>query len=236
MKEVRELLSSRMGPASVSLDMAIGRPDYSSQEVAGALAMVAPGLGRELLEACWWPESAVAGRERLRDEIIDLVGPELRRQHDALSEARTRLGIANACITWAGSVTAAQRAARDAAARELEYCKDVSWPITTLESLPTLASAVIKELACKSKCRTCDGHGRRQAGKTLLVCPECHGEGVGASSDRKRAAAIGRDESTYRAKWRRVYEWMFDRMDEAERSAAVALGRALGIRESRTRD
>ncbi|AWH44517.1 hypothetical protein C1926_05520 [Stenotrophomonas sp. ZAC14A_NAIMI4_1] len=51
----------------------------------------------------------------------------------------------------------------------------------------------------------------------------CGGLDLGQVSDRRRAADIGRDESTYRSKWRGVYEWLSQRMTEAEQEAAWAL-------------
>ncbi|MFH7416657.1 hypothetical protein, partial [Pseudomonas syringae group genomosp. 7] len=61
----------------------------------------------------------------------------------------------------------------------------------------------------------------------LVPCKVCGGSGLGPVSDRRRAAAIGRDESTYRERWRGVYEWLLDRMSEAEQEAAAALAMSL---------
>lgn len=65
------------------------------------------------------------------------------------------------------------------------------------------------------------------AGDLRVVCKVCSGSGLGAVSDRRRAAAIGRDESTYRAKWRGVYEWLLQQMIESEQEACCALSTAL---------
>lgn len=67
MGNVRELLSSRMGPTTVKFDTGRGgTPDLTTQDIAAALAYVQDGLGRELLEALWWPESAARRRDYLR--------------------------------------------------------------------------------------------------------------------------------------------------------------------------
>lgn len=65
------------------------------------------------------------------------------------------------------------------------------------------------------------------SGDLRVVCKVCGGSGLGSVSDRRRAAAIGRDESTYRSKWRSVYEWMLQQFVEAEQEACWALAATL---------
>lgn len=215
----------RLGPTTVKFDIGRGggKPDLTNQDIAAALGMVQAGLGRELLEACWWPDGAALRRHKLRDAVIALVTPELQRQQRRLAEARTDLGLAEVCIGWGGAATAEQRANRDAAQQRLGRVKAQCWPISTLESLPTLAMAVISEIAHRPHCASCEGRGQTLSGKLLMTCKVCGGSGLGQVSDRRRAAAIGRDESTYRSKWRGVYEWLLQRMTEAEQEAAWAL-------------
>ena len=68
MNEARELLSSRTGPRALSIDGSVAGP--STQEILAALAYVPAGLGRELLEALWWPESGRRRREQLRQAVV----------------------------------------------------------------------------------------------------------------------------------------------------------------------
>ncbi|WP_313178961.1 hypothetical protein [Stenotrophomonas sp.] len=219
----------RLGPTTVKFDIGRGggKPDLTNQDIAAALGMVPAGLGRELLEACWWPDGAALRRHKLRDAVIALVTPELQRQQRRLAEARTDLGLAEVCIGWGGAATAEQRANRDAAQQRLGRVKAQCWPISTLESLPTLAMAVISEIARRPHCASCEGRGQTLSGELLMTCKVCGGSGLGQVSDRRRAAAIGRDESTYRAKWRVVYEWMLQQFGESEQEASWALQRAL---------
>lgn len=228
MGNVRELMA-RLGPSTVKFDTGRGgTPDLTNQDIAAALGMVPAGLGRELLEACWWPDGAALRRHKLRDAVIALVTPELRRQQRRLADARTELGLAEVCMGWAGAVTADQREERDRAAQRLGQVKAQCWPISTLESLPTLAGAVIGEIAKRPHCAICEGRGQTMLRELLVPCEACGGSGLGPVSDRRRAAAIGRDESTYRAKWRGVYEWLLQKMTESEQEAAWALMIALG--------
>lgn len=227
MANVRELMA-RLGPSTVKFDTGRGgTPDLTNQDIAAALGMVPAGLGRELLEACWWPDGAALRRHRLRDAVIALVTPELRRQQRKLADAQTELGLAEVCMGWAGAVTAEQRAERDRAAQRVGQVKAQCWPISTLESLPTLATAVINEIAKRPHCPSCEGRGELMSGDLRVICKGCGGSGVVAVSDRRRAAALGRDESSYRERWRGVYEWLMDRMREAEQDAAATMARSL---------
>lgn len=102
MGNVSELMA-RLGPSSVKLDAGRGgTPDLTNQDIAAALGMVPTGLGRELLEACWWPDGAALRSHRLRGAVIVLVTPELLRQKRKLADARTELGLAEVCMGWAG--------------------------------------------------------------------------------------------------------------------------------------
>ncbi len=219
----------RLGPTTVKFDIGRGggKPDLTNQDIAAALGMVPAGLGRELLEACWWPDGAALRRHKLRDAVIALVTPELQRQQRRLAEARTDLGLAEVCIGWGGAATAEQRANRDAAQQRLGRVKAQCWPISTLESLPTLAMAVISEIAQRPHCANCEGRGQSVSGELLMTCKVCGGSGLGQVSDRRRAAAIGRDEAAYRRTWKPVYEWLLGKMVEAEQEAAWHMRAAL---------
>ncbi|EKT4092705.1 TPA: hypothetical protein UOA80_001075 [Stenotrophomonas maltophilia] len=220
---------ARLGPSTVKFDIGRGggKPDLTNQDIAAALGMVPAGLGRELLEACWWPDGAALRRHKLRDAVIALVTPELQRQQRRLAEARTDLGLAEVCMGWGGGATAEQRANRDAAQQRLGRIKAQCWPISTLESLPTLAAAVISEIAKRPHCAACEGRGQAMRGELLVPCKVCGGSGLGPVSDRRRAAAIGRDEAAYRRTWKPVFEWLVSKMTEAEQEAAWHLRAAL---------
>lgn len=227
MGNVRELMA-RLGPSTVKFDTGRGgTPDLTNQDIAAALGMVPAGLGRELLEACWWPDGAALRRHRLRDAVIALVIPELRRQQRMLADARTELGLAEVCMGWAGAVTAEQRAERDRAAHRLGELKVQCWPISTLDSLPTLAAAVITEIAKRPHCNECEGRGEVMSSELHVICSVCGGSGFVAVSDRRRAVALGKDESSYRERWRAVYEWMLQKCSEAEQDAAYRFTMAL---------
>lgn len=228
MNEARELLSSRTGPRAPSFDGSIGGP--STEEILAALAYVPAGLGRELLEALWWPESGQRRREQLRQAVISMVAPEFTRQMHALADARTDYGIAKASMGWCGgSITEAQRRELLRAEKALDDARAAAWPNNTMEQLGVLAGAVIAEMAGGRECSHCCGKrvllDPRVAG--VVNCVECGGSGHEPLSGRKRAAAIGADWSAYSRFWRPVYEWMLSNFRAAEARAARKFNRAL---------
>ncbi len=162
----------------------------------------------------------------LRDAAVALVVPEIRRQQQRLLEARTDVGIVKACMGWTRATTSAQQAALRRAQERLEEAKAQLWPQATLEMLPVLVAAVVDELSTPQLCPCCHGRGTacRGVGEGVYGV---RGSGAVPASDRKRAAAIGRDESTYRTTWRGLYEWLLERMGVAERQAATQLQEAL---------
>ncbi|MFG1468707.1 hypothetical protein [Xylella fastidiosa] len=227
MTDPRRLLAC-LNPSTIRYDtLPGGVPELTAQDIAHALGLVPAGLGREVLEACWWPDGAALRRGPLRDAAVALVVPEIRRQQQRLLEARTDVGIVKACMGWTRATTSAQQAALRRAEERLDKLKAHLWPQATLEMLPVLVAAVVDELSTPQLCPCCHGRGERRVGALVKVCTACGGSGAVPASDRKRAAAIGRDESTYRTTWRSLYEWLLDRMGVAERQAATQLQEAL---------
>ncbi|MGY0302106.1 hypothetical protein R3J36_06335 [Xylella fastidiosa subsp. multiplex] len=227
MTDPRRLLA-RLNPSTIRYDtLPGGVPELTAQDIAHALGLVPAGLGREVLQACWWPDGAALRRGPLRDAAVALVVPEIRRQQQRLLEARTDVGIVKACMGWTRATTSAQQAALRRAEERLEEAKAQLWPQATLEMLPVLVAAVVDELSTPQLCPCCHGRGERRVGALVKVCTACGGSGAVPASDRKRAAAIGRDESTYRTTWRSLYEWLLERMGVAERQAATQLQEAL---------
>ncbi|MBS9448389.1 hypothetical protein [Xylella fastidiosa] len=221
-------LLARLNPSTIRYDtLPGGVPELTAQDIAHALALTPAGLGREVLQACWWPDGAALRRGPLRDAAVALVVPEIRRQQQRLLEARTDVGIVKACMGWTRATTSAQQAALRRAEERLEEAKAQLWPQATLEMLPVLVAAVVDELSTPQLCPCCHGRGERRVGALVKVCTACGGSGAVPASDRKRAAAIGRDESTYRTTWRGLYEWLLERMGVAERQAATQLQEAL---------
>lgn len=230
MSDGRELMA-RLGPSTVKLDTGRGgTPDLTNQDIAAALGMVPAGLGRELLEALWWPASGRRRSQQLRQAVIALVAPEYVRQQQALNVARTEFGIAKACMGWAGGpVTDAQRIEHRRAEARLEATRALCWPNNTMEQLGVLAGAIVEEMASIGCCKACQGLRVQGAkdGSGVVECEACGGAGMESRSGRERATAIGADHSAYRRYWQPVYEWMLDHMRAAESLAARDFNRML---------
>ncbi|MBE0270004.1 hypothetical protein G3H82_11765, partial [Xylella fastidiosa subsp. multiplex] len=105
MTDPRRLLA-RLNPSTIRYDtLPGGVPELTAQDIAHALALTPAGLGREVLEACWWSDGAALRRGPLRDAAVALVVPEIRRQQQRLLEARTDVGIVKACMGWTRATT-----------------------------------------------------------------------------------------------------------------------------------
>lgn len=228
MINARELLSSRTGPQAMNFEGGASGP--TTQEIVAALADVPQGLGHELLQALWWPESGQRRREQLRQAVVGLVAPEFTRQMHALADARTDFGIAKASMGWCGgAVTDVQRRALRRAEQALDEARTAAWPNNTMEQLGVLAGAVIAEMAGSCECAKCGGKKvvLDAAVVGVVNCPECGGTGYEPLSGRKRAGAIGADWSAYSRFWRVVYEWMLANFRAAEARAARQFRKAL---------
>lgn len=228
MADIREKLA-RLNPTTIKFDVGNGggTPDLTNIDIAGALAFVAPGIGREVLEACWWPDGAALRSHKLRDAVIALVEPEVRRQQKLLAEARIEVGLAQACMGWTGAVTAEQRQELERARGRLESLIASCWPRSTMESLPTLAGAVLAEIANANHCESCAGRAEVVVGTVVKVCEQCSGRGIVPVSNVVRARMIGRDEAAYRRNWKSLYEWLLAHFRDAEAAAAAQLASAL---------
>lgn len=232
MADPREMLA-RLNPANVRFDVGRGGvPALTNQDIAAALALVPAGVGRELLMACWWPDGAARRSVALRDAVYDHVRPEVMRRTQGVVDARVRLGMVRARAGWSEKLDSETRRELAAAEAALDSAKVRCWPSTTWEMLPALTQAVVCEIAMPNHCPTCRGlRDVRSPAGLLVPCKTCSGNGVVPVSDRKRAEAINRDESTYRVKWRPVYEWLLAELRDAEREAGRRLGEALGVRD-----
>lgn len=223
--DVREKLA-RLNPTTVKFDTGHGGvAELTNQDIAAALAFVPQGLGREVLEACWWPWGAAIRANGLRNSVMAVVGPELTRQSRRVSQASLDLQLAEAAILWGGnSVSAEARAEVDRCRSRLAVVRGECWPNNTAERLPLIAKAIVSEIH-GHRCTNCNGTGKDRGENS--VCKSCEGSGNAKILDAWRAAAIKVDPSDFPKRWKRVYEWLFAKMRDAEAEAGRALEAAL---------
>lgn len=229
MANVRELLA-RLNPQTIRYDVGSGgnwADKLSNQDIAAALAFVPAGLGREVLIACWWPDGGSLDRKRLLGWVTHTVRTEWQRQGRALAEAKTDLGIAEACANWNGRTTPEQRAEVERARNALDRVRAECWPESLSDRLPAIVSACLAEIAYRNHCGECAGRGELVRGELVVKCQKCGGNGTLPTSERHRAQSLGMHVETYRERWAGVYGWILRAMIDAESEAAAALSRAL---------
>ncbi|PJL51478.1 hypothetical protein B9Y74_05640 [Stenotrophomonas maltophilia] len=220
MTDVREL-PARLNQQTVRLDTGRGGiPELTNQDIAAALAFVPAGLGREVFIACHWPDGAALSRRRLDALFTHLALTEYRRREGQVTDARITYGIAMALRQWHRADTADQRSEVYKAQAALDKAKEEQWPERMPEMLPTLLRVIVEEIACPRNCGACHGRGTVLAGELVKACGDCDGTGHTKNSDGWRAKKLGKDPSNFRRDWKDCYQWLFERVRDAEAEAA----------------
>ncbi|ATS39265.1 MULTISPECIES: hypothetical protein [Xanthomonas] len=227
MADVRELLA-RLNPANVKFDTGRGGlPELTNQDIAGALAFIPAGLGREVFIACHWPDGAKLSRRRITAMFQHLALTEYRKRLNRLTDARVDHGIAVSIRRWEGAETAEQRAEVYRTQARLDLARDELWPDSLPEMLPALLKTIIEEVASPRNCAACEGRGAVIAGELLVECKDCAGTGHAKNSDGWRAKKLGKDPANFRRDWRPCYQWLFERVRDAESEAAQSMTHAV---------
>lgn len=226
MADVRELLA-RLNPAHIKFDTGRGgMPQLTPQDIAAALAFVPKGMGREVLTRLWWPDGARLSRAELDRTISSIVHAEAGHRVAKVHMARTELHIAQEDVLRRNASTARDRAQFASLERRYHDAKAKVWPYDPATHL-AVRESVLNEIAHRNLCDTCGGRGALILEQLKISCPTCHAAGVLPMSDRGRATRICRDVSTYRERWKCLYEWLYDQVRDAEQQAAHELARAL---------
>jgi hypothetical protein len=231
--DVRRLLA-RLNATTARLDgSGGGKPELTPQDIAAALGMLKDidgnpidPLAREVFCACWWED----GARLTRMELLNMIALKQTAQWDAQKireqRARLELHIAEDNIAAKGIETSYDAEVRRRFKQRLADAKAGSWPnYAPLYSV--IRHTVLNEITSPHQCNECGGRGELTAGTLRIRCRQCDGTGAKAISDRQRALLIGKDESTYRAKWRGLYEWTYELVRNAEYDGLQALKRAL---------
>lgn len=209
-------LMARLNPKNVRFDVGAGGiPELTSTDIAAALAMVPPGLGRELLCRVWWPDGAALTSHELRTLLDGTLFGEWRERADAMVTAQIM-------VATAGNNAQRQRTAQQA----LESAKARMWP-TICETYTKLRDAVVEELADPRLCPDCGGRGHITAGELVRACTRCEGTGRTARGANWRAERLGMLHQSY-PRWDGVYQWLLTRCTEEMQSADRAMARATG--------
>ncbi|WP_447898002.1 hypothetical protein [Stenotrophomonas sepilia] len=227
MTDVREL-PARLNQQTVRLDTGRGGiPELTNQDIAAALAFVPAGLGREVFIACHWPDGAALSRRRLDALFNHLAVTEWRKRINRAIDAKVTYGLAVALRQWQRAETAEQRAEVYRAQATLDKAKEEQWPESLPEMLPGLLRVIVEEIACPRNCGACQGRGTVLAGELVKACSDCDGTGHTKNSDGWRAKKLGKDPSNFRRDWKACYQWLFERIRDAEAEAARQMADAV---------
>ena len=211
--DVGQLLA-RMNPRGVNyMGIPGGVPELTTSDIAGALAFVPKGLGRSVLEAVYWPDGATLRSSELLDEVMKVVLPELARQAQQLCEASLDVQLIQMAIRYTrANPTAIQQQALTRAQLRLDALKSVAWPKNTIERIPLIVKAITSELSGAIKCESCNGRGVVEHNGLFVICKRCNGVGCEKPCDRKRALEIQCNSVGYFNRWKRVYEWIYEKI------------------------
>lgn len=217
MTDVRKLMA-RLNPAVCRFDIGQGGiPDLTPQDVAAAIGMVPPGLGRELMCRLWWPDGARLAPKELDAELRRCLLVEWMRRARRLEAARLQAHIAEE--DRHGSVPRARA--------ELADAKGEMWPKVG-PMYRRIRAAVLTEMAAPNNCARCGGRGHTISRSGVhVICPACEGRGWDAASDRQRAELLDINESSFRRYWRSVYDWLLAECTDKESRARAQLASRL---------
>ena len=222
--DVGQLLA-RMNPKTVNyMGVGGGEPELTTADIAGALAFVPRGLGRAVLEAVYWPGGETLRSSELVDEVMKVVIAELSRHAKELSDASLDVQLVQAAIRHKRAIpTAFQQQALTRAQLRLEAIKTASWPKNTIERIPLIVKAIIAELSGVIKCNACHGYGELIQQGISKKCDKCSGTGLECHSERRRALLIKCDHRDYLRRWKKVYDWIYKKIADAEKEASIQL-------------
>lgn len=232
MGDVRELLA-RMNTPAVRFDIGRGGiPELTPQDIAAALGMVPPGIGRDLLH---WLHGS--GRERpmmperlpkhIDAKIAEMIADRRREQLHRRADAQITLDLARELAAQHRNIPEEARVRVIRLSEDLARKRAACWPADS-GVYAKLRAAVVHELDGADLCGECQGRGRIITSDLSVPCPECKGSGHKRASGRARARFLGVSEPTYRGEWRAPYDATYAALSDALQDAIRAMREALG--------
>jgi hypothetical protein len=212
-------LMGRLNATTCRFDIGRGGiPELTAQDIAGALGMIQDEFAREVFCAVWWPDGARLMAKELDRIIAAMQFGEWKARFDAMLDAQ--LKVAQAELRNDRREVFAARAV-------LENAKSEMWPTLREDAYRLVRLAAIEELRAPKSCTSCQGRATAAVGELVVKCEACDGSGVMPVSNRRRAAALRINESTYRRVWQPVYEWTYRRVSDAEHAGAREFGKRI---------
>ncbi|SEO63733.1 hypothetical protein SAMN02800692_1533 [Luteibacter sp. UNC138MFCol5.1] len=193
-------LMARLNPTNIRYDVGRGGlPELTAQDIAAAIGMVSPGLGRELMCRLWWPEGAQLAAKELDRLLMEAQLGEWRRRSDALITAQLRAEVAESDRQ------------RRVASTAVDAAKAEQWPrVGPGSPYAKIRIAVLAEMSAACLCPDCRGRGFVMIEGKIRGCATCETSGRAKVSDRARAEMVGVNRETYRTSIAPVYTWLID--------------------------
>jgi hypothetical protein len=217
---VRKLLA-KLNPRTASFSGGRGGiPEFTPEDISGALGSVTDKIGCEIFCVAWWPDGASLTRADLHAKLRDMLLEEYSRRAESRDRARCSLQMLE--------MTNISRSGRAfvAAKEHAEGATKASWPRVAYR-YDEIVNAVLTEICKPRHCESCSGRGSLMQGALQMKCARCRGRGIVPTSKAWRARQLRISDSAYREVWRGPYEWMYEFAIDKESTAANEIAEAL---------
>ena len=188
---------AQLNPSSVRYDVCPSGAGSTENPYAMALGFVPAGMGRDLLEYLYWPDGAILRGAAIYQGVVRVAMKEWATRMQAHTDARCTFGLAETLAKYAKDRSPATVRNLAILQARVAVARDNLWPERLEDKLPMLVPMLLRAMK-----------------------GEKH-------SNVDRAKAMGIDESSYRERWSKVYEWMLTKMIDEEQAAARAMEQAL---------
>ncbi|MDF4005299.1 hypothetical protein P3W33_18010 [Luteibacter sp. PPL552] len=224
LKDPIEILTARLaklGPKTIRFDIgAGGGPGLTSQDIAAALGMTPAGLGRDMLEFVWVPDSfkSKSRREALMSRLTEAQLLEHNERERVVARALFQVAIRGESARHLYNEALAQRwPSLVAKAEPLEFAR--GYEVVRL--------GVLEELRYPRQCPKCHGLETEGSKDAVKTCPRCLGQGVVEFGNTRRAQRFDIQRSAYIKTWQEAYEWLLARAREEMYEAVSEMCRRL---------
>lgn len=188
---------AQLNASSVRYDVCPSGAGSTENPYAMALGFVPAGMGRDLLEYLYWPDGAILRGAAIYQGVVRVAMKEWATRMQAHTDARCTYGLAETLAKYAKDRSPATVRNLAILQARVAVARDNLWPERLEDKLPMLVPMLLRAMK-----------------------GEKH-------SNVDRAKAMGINESSYRERWSKVYEWMLTKMIDEEQAAARAMEQAL---------
>lgn len=188
---------AQLNSSSVRYDVCPSGAGSTENPYAMALGFVPAGMGRDLLEYLYWPDGAILRGAAIYQGVVRVAMKEWATRMQAHTDARCTYGLAETLAKYAKDRSPATVRNLAILQARVAVARDNLWPERLEDKLPMLVPMLLRAMK-----------------------GEKH-------SNVDRAKAMGINESSYRERWSKVYEWMLTKMIDEEQAAARAMEQAL---------